>query len=266
MGRGLAEIVFCPVSPDSNIPIATPHAGWVKWTHWIGTISFILLFISGSEILMVHPRLYWGNVGNDLTPAWIELPISRNYHHGGWEERRAFFDDASAPVSESRTFKTFNHNSWGRSLHFLAGWVLVATGAVYLVAGIVSGHFRRHLLPLVAELRPHAIRREATEHIRLRIRPGMGAPDYGLLQKCAYSGVIFFGLPAIVLSGLAMSPAITAAHPWLLRLWGGYQSARSIHFLLAAALLLFTAGHVFMVIKSGLKRQLRGMTFGSKAL
>jgi thiosulfate reductase cytochrome b subunit len=254
------------VSADSTITTTAQHSSWVKWTHWIGTISFLLLVISGSEILMVHPRLYWGNVGNDLTPAWIELPISRNYHHGGWEERKTFFNDPAGPVSESRTFRTFNHNSWGRSLHFLAGWVLVATGAVYLLAGISSGHFRRHLLPRVKELRPRAIWMEAIEHMRLRIRPAAGAPDYGILQKCAYSGVVFFGLPGIVLSGLAMSPAITAAHPGLLKLWGGYQSARSIHFLLAAALLVFTAGHVTLVIKSGFRKQLRGMTLGKKAL
>jgi thiosulfate reductase cytochrome b subunit len=213
---------------------------------------------------MVHPRLYWGNVGNDLTPAWIELPISRNYRHAGWKEKGGFFGGADAPVSEARTFKTFNHNSWGRSLHFLAGWGLVAAGVVYLLVGIVSGHFRRHLLPRGAEMRPRALWVDVVHHVRLQVRGATGGPDYGPLQKCVYLGVVFIGLPGTVLTGFAMSPAITAAHPWLLILWGGYQSARSVHFLLAVALVLFVAVHVTMVVKSGFKRQMRAMTVGRK--
>jgi len=254
-----------PVPPDSTAPTAAPHAGWVKSTHWIATFSFLLLVFSGSEILMVHPRLYWGNVGNDLTPAWIELPVSKNYRHGGWEGKEAFFGGADAPISEARTFKTFNRNSWGRSLHFLAGWGLVVAGAVYLLAGIVSGHFWRHLLPRGAEWSPGAFWADVVEHVRLRVRAATGGPDYGLLQKCVYFGVVFIALPGAVLTGFAMSPAITAAYPWLLKLCGGFQTARSVHFLLAVALVLFVAVHIAMVIKSGFKRQMRAMTLGGKS-
>lgn len=93
-----------------------------------------------------------GEVGNDLTPALIELPISRNHQHGGWDNRTPFFQEASSPVSASRTYQIFNQNGWGRSLHFLAGWFLVLSGAAYLLAGIFSDHFWRHLLPRRAEL------------------------------------------------------------------------------------------------------------------
>jgi thiosulfate reductase cytochrome b subunit len=236
----------------------------VKSTHWIATVAFLLLVVSGAEILMVHPRLYWGDAGNDLTRAWLELPISRNYHHGGWEGKEAFYGEAQAPITEARTFKTFNLNSWGRSLHFLAGWALVAVGAVYLVAGLASGHFRRHLLPRAAEMRPRALWADVVDHARLAAREATGGPDYGVLQKCAYFGVVFIALPGEVLTGFTMSPAITAAHPWLLDLWGGYQSARSVHFLLAIALLLFTAVHVAMVAKFGFKCRMRAMTLGAK--
>ncbi len=252
------------MSPDHTAPTAALHAGWVKCTHWIATVSFLLLVVSGAEILMVHPRLYWGNVGNDLTPAWIELPISRNYRHGGWEGKEAFAGGEAAPVSEARTFKTFNRNSWGRSLHFLAGWILVGAGVVYLLAGIVSGHFRRHLLPRSAQLRPRALWADVVDHVRRRVGAATGGPDYGLLQKCVYSGVVFLALPGTVVTGFAMSPAITAAHPWLLKMWGGYQSARSVHFLLAVALVVFLAVHVSMVVKSGFRRQMRAMTLGEK--
>jgi thiosulfate reductase cytochrome b subunit len=252
------------LSPDPTAPTAVRHAGWVKCTHWIVTGSFLLLVVSGSEILMVHPRLYWGNVGNDLTPAWIELPISRNFRHGGWEGKEAFTGGEAAPVSEARTFKTFNRNSWGRSLHFLAGWVLVGAGFVYLLAGIVSGHFRRHLIPRLAQMRPRALWADVVDHVRHRIRAATGGPDYGPLQKCVYLGVVFLAFPGTVVTGFAMSPAITAAHPWLLKMWGGYQSARSVHFLLAVALVVFLAVHVSMVVKSGFRRQMRAMTLGGK--
>ena len=254
------------MSPDITPPTppAAPHAGWVKSTHWIGTVSFLVLVFSGAEILMVHPRLYWGDVGNGLMPAWLELPISKNHRHGGWERREAFFSGEDSPVSKARTFRTFNKNAWGRSLHFLAGWGLVAAGVLYLLAGIITGHFRRNLIPRGGELRARAFWAEVRNHVRLRIRSATGGPDYGLLQKCAYFGVVFIAFPGAVLTGFTMSPAITAAHPWLLKMFGGYQSARTVHFLLAVVLVLFLAVHIVMVVKSGFKRQMRAMTLGRK--
>lgn len=251
------------MSSEITPPPAAPHASWVKSTHWIATISFLFLLFSGVEILMVHPRLYWGDAGNGLMPAWLELPISRNFRHGGWEGREAFSSRPDAPVTEARTFRTFNQNSWGRSLHFLAGWGLVAAGAFYLVAGIISGHFRRHLFPRRTE-RPGALWGDLKEHLRLRIRSATGGPDYGPLQKCAYFGVVFLAFPGVVLTGFTMSPAITAAHPWLLKMWGGFQSARSVHFLLSVALVLFAGVHIVMVVKSGFRRQMRAMTLGRR--
>jgi thiosulfate reductase cytochrome b subunit len=214
-------------------------------------------------ILMAHPRLYWGDAGNDLTPALLELPISRNYKHGGWEKQAPFFETAASPISASRTFDIFNKNGWGRSLHFLSAWLLVLPGAIYLVAGIFSGHFRLHLWPRRRELTGGELRQEIANHLRLRISPASGGPSYGLLQKITYCGVVFLALPLSVLSGLTMSPAVTAGYPVLLRIFGGYQSARTIHFFAFTALVLFVLAHVLMVIRSGFKRQMRGMTLGS---
>jgi thiosulfate reductase cytochrome b subunit len=248
---------------DSTISAANVrHAGWVRAIHWIASASFLALAFSGVVILMCHPRLYWGEVGNDLTPALFELPISRNHQHGGWEKGVSFFADKSSTVSASRTFEIFNQNGWGRSLHFLAAWFLVAAGMIYLVAGVLTGHFWRHLVPRTGELSLPLIRQEIMNHLRLRIRPGSGGPQYGLLQKCAYVGVIFGALPLAVLTGLAMSPAITAAYPFLSAMFGGFQSARTVHFFASLALGLFLVVHVTMIIKSGFKRQMRGMTLG----
>jgi len=119
-----------PMSQPTATPSAIRHTRWVKATHWIVSVSFLLLAFSGFVILMCHPRLYWGEVGNDLTPALIELPISRNHQHGGWTNSLPFFRDAPSPVSASRTYEIFNQNGWGRSLHFLAAWFLVLPGAV----------------------------------------------------------------------------------------------------------------------------------------
>lgn len=248
-------------SPQSPIA-ARAHTRWVKVSHWIGTVSFITLVFTGTVILMAHPRLYWGEVGNDLTPALIELPISRNYKHAGWDNRVAFFEGDVSPVSANRTYDIFNKNGWGRSLHFLAAWFLVLTGAIYLLAGVFTGHFRRHLVPRPAEITPRRFWREVREHARLRIRAATGGPQYGVLQKCAYFAVVFLALPLVVLTGLSMSPAISASYPFLLRLFGGFQSARTIHFFAFVVLVLFLLVHVAMVIKSGFKRQMRAMTLG----
>ncbi len=238
------------------------HARWVRISHWIVTVSVLTLALTGFEILMVHPRLYWGNAGNDLTPALLELPISRNYRHGGWDKPTPFFQDAAGPISASRTYDIFNQNGWGRSLHFLAAWFLVVPGAVYLLAGIFGGHFRSHIWPRARELAPRLMWRDVLDHLRLRIPAARGGPQYGLLQKCAYSLVLFVAAPLMVVTGLTMSPAVTSALPILLRLFGGYQSARTIHFFTSAVLVLFLIVHVVMVVKSGFRRQVRAMTVG----
>src|SRR5258705_13100079 len=125
----------------------TAHTRWVRITHWIVTVSFVTLAFTGVVILMAPPRLYWGEVGNDLTPALIELPISRNHRHGGWADTTPFFQDAGSPVSANRTFEIFNKNGLGRGPHFLIARFLLLTGGVYLLAGVFPGHFRRHILP-----------------------------------------------------------------------------------------------------------------------
>jgi len=245
---------------EAAAPLA--HARWVRVSHWIASASIFTLAFTGFVILMAHPRLYWGEAGNDLTPALLELPISRNYQHGGWDERTPFFKTDASPVSANRTYDIFNQNGWGRSLHFLAAWLLVIPGVMYLLAGMVSGHFRRHLWPGPDAVRPRLFWKEIVDHVRLRIRSATGGPQYGLLQKCAYCAVVFVALPLAVLTGLTMSPAVTAAYPSLLGTFGGYQSARTIHFFTFVVLLLFVVVHVVMVVKSGFRRQLRAMTFG----
>jgi thiosulfate reductase cytochrome b subunit len=126
----------------------------------------------------------------------------------------------------------------------------------------LSGHFRSHILPRLRELSPPLVWRDVAAHLRFRIPAASGGPAYGLLQKCAYSFVIFVAAPLMVATGLTMSPAVTAAFPFLLDLFGGYQSARTIHFFASAVLVSFAIVHVVMVARSGFRRQIRAMTLG----
>jgi len=225
-------------------------------------LSFLFLTYSGIEILMVHPRLYWGEVGNDLTPALFELPISRNYKHGGWDKGIPFFDNDNAPVSASRNYVIFNENGWGRSLHFLSAWFLVIAGLIYFVTGIFSGHFRQHIWLKLKGFSPKLIWKEVLDHLHMRIHPTTGGPQYGLLQRITYMFVIFIALPLVVVTGLTMSPAITAAFPFLLTIMGGFQSARTIHFFSSVVLELFLLVHLFMIYKSGFRKNIRYITIG----
>ena len=225
---------------------ATPEAGaivdrhslWVRLTHWIGAVAFMLLLVSGVAILLALPRLFWGETGANNAPAAIVLPLPVNLEQTGW----------------------------GRNLHFLAGWILVLSGAAYLVLGLVSGHLRRALLPDRDQLAPRHLAREIADHARLKPAHGREALRYNALQKLAYLAVVFVLFPLMVLTGLTMSPGVTAAYPELFALFGGRQSARTIHFLAACLLVLFLVVHVGQVFVAGAGNLLRAMITGRFAV
>jgi len=243
-------------------PHVQPHALWVRVSHWILSVSVLTLAVSGFVILMAHPRLYWGQAGNDLMPALLELPISPDYAKVDWADTAPISEDAAGPVSASRTYEAFNQNGWARSLHFLVAWSLVLVGTFYLLAGVLGGHFRSHIWPGLHLLSPPLLWRDFVGHIKRSMQAAPGARHYGLLQKTAYSAVVFVLVPLQVLTGLTMSPRISAALPFLLQLFGGFQSARTIHFAVFVLLLLFVVVHIVMVFRAGLRRQLRAMTLG----
>jgi len=248
----------------SSLPVRTErHRLWVRVCHWVVALTFITLAITGFLILMVHPRLYWGEVGNDLVPALIELPISNNHQPEGWQPGVVFSELPNTPISANRTHGLFNENSWGRSLHFLAGWLFVLCGAFYALAALVTGHLKRDLLPRARELTPRALWQDLKRHLQRQSASPTSARPYGLLQRCAYASVAFVALPLMVVTGLVMSPAVTAVYPVLLDLFGGHQSARTVHFFGFAALVLFFVVHVAMVFLTGFRRHLRAMILGS---
>jgi len=218
------------------------HPPWVRICHWLVVASYLTLAVRGFLILMVHPRLYLGEVGNDLTPALLTLPISNNHRPNELQRTVVFLEFPGRPFSADRNYPTFNKNGWARSLHFLGGWVFVVVGIVYVATGIATRHIERDLLPL-------------------KFISSSARPAYKFRQKLAYTGVVFIVLPVMIAAGLTMSPAMTSAFPVLLDVFGGYQSARTVHFLGFVALLLFFVVHVAMVIATGFREQLRGMTW-----
>ena len=210
------------------------HRLWVRLTHWINTIAFALLLVSGTAILLALPRLFWGETGANGAQAAFDLPLPVNLEQTGW----------------------------GRNLHFLAAWILVLNGAVYLALGLASGHLHRALVPDRDQLALRHLAREVADHARLRPACGEEALRYNALQKLAYLAVVLILFPLMVLSGLTMSPGVTAAYPELFTLFGGRQSARTIHFIAACLLLLFLIVHVGQVLVAGAGNLMRAMITG----
>jgi thiosulfate reductase cytochrome b subunit len=154
----------------------------------------------------------------------------------------------------------------GRRWHFFFAWAFVANLLVYLVAAIAGGHFWRDLLPARHELRPRSLLKDIADHLRLKLPRGEAARHYNPLQKLSYLGVIGVLLPLMILTGLTMSPGMDAIFPWLVDLFGGRQSARTVHFIAASLIVLFVFVHVAMVLLAGPLNELRSMITGRFAI
>ncbi len=208
----------------------------VRLTHWTFALSFFGLVVSGFAIILAHPHFYWGETGNILTPPLFSLPLPTML--GG-------------------------PSGWGRSLHFQSAWLAVLSGLLYVISGVASRHFQNELLPAKQEFSLGALRSCVADHLRLnRLTQNDG---YNILQKLAYLGVVFVAFPLMILSGFAMSPSITSVFPWMVEMFGGHQTARTIHFFLANLLVLFLLAHVTMVALAGFTSRLTAMITGRPA-
>lgn len=224
-----------PAIHDASAPRRYRHTVTVRITHWINAGAIIALLLSGIEILAHHPELYWGETGFFGDPYFLSF---------GSEEHE------------------FIGMGTGRSIHFIAAWTLVVNSSAYLIVGLARGHIVRDLLPNRDQLTLAHVRSQILDHLRLRHDAADAARRYNVLQKLAYLVVIFGFGPLIVLTGLAMSPAVTADYPILIEMFRGRQTARSIHFLVAASFLLFLVVHVGQVWLIGWRRELRAMVTG----
>jgi thiosulfate reductase cytochrome b subunit len=223
------------------------HTLLVRVTHWITVISFVALLTTGVEILISHPRFYWGEVGNSGTPSLFKIPIP----------------SSRETVPTGYGYVLPDQNGWSRYLHFEAAWALVLTGLVYVISGFWTRHFRKNLFPAPADRTWRAFRSVIAKHLRLA-RPDEAGFHYNVLQRVTYLLVIFVLVPLVIWTGLAMSPAFNAAVPWVVNSLGGRQSARTLHFFISISLVLFVVVHVAMVVLTGFGSRMRDMITGRK--
>ena len=252
------------------------HSAVVRATHWINAVALLVLLMSGLQIFNAHPALYLGSIsdfdhpvlviGTEQKPDGSARGVVQAFGHtldttgvlglsrgrGGVASARAFPAWMTLPPWQSL--------AEGRRFHFFFAWIFVINTLVYAAWALLGGHVRRDLLPSWRDLRaiPHEIR----QHARLRFPTGEAARRYNVLQRLTYLVVIFVLFPALVLAGLAMSPRMDAAFPQLLTLFGGRQTARTVHFIAAFSLLAFVLVHLAMVVLSGAWNNVRSMVTG----
>ena len=214
------------------------HALIVRITHWINLLCITVLLMSGFQIFNAHRALYWGKKGADFDPHWFALP-------GGFPHWA--------------TIPSWQDLAAGRAWHFAFAWIFVINGLIYVLFGLISGHFRRDFLPTGHQLR--TIGQSVLDHLRLRFPKGEEAKSYNVLQRIAYIGIVIV-LPLMVATGMTMSPGMDTAAPWLLDLFGGRQSARSLHFIFAWSIIAFILIHLIAVFAAGPINEIRSMITG----
>ncbi|MBI4892702.1 MAG: cytochrome b/b6 domain-containing protein [Acidobacteria bacterium] len=222
------------------------HSVAVRISHWLNLLCFLALLVSGVEILISHPRFYWGEAGNVNTKPLFQIPIP----------------SSRAIVPTGYGYVLPDQNGWSRALHFQGAWMLLFLSAAYLGYSFFSGHLKRDLAPRAADLAPGVVMDSIRKHARFDLEEEKRATSYNVLQRLSYLKVLFVLFPLMIWSGLAMSPAFAAAVPAAVAALGGHQSARTIHFFVTISLLLFVLVHVLMVYLTGFRRRLRAMTIG----
>ena len=217
------------------------HTTNARICHWIMVISFFYLLYSGIMIFLHFPELYWGKVGFQDYPAIFKLEdwgIS-------WERAEELGD-----------------RRWGRNYHYTFAWVFVLNGLIYLIWNSWQKKFYRKMLPTSQELSIPHLKSEVKRHAKFRAAKGSAAAKYNVLQKLTYLIVLFVLFPFMIISGFAQMPAFTAISPELIDLFGGRQTARTLHVVCSLLLVLFVVVHLVQMVVAGALNQLRGMIIG----
>jgi thiosulfate reductase cytochrome b subunit len=247
------------------------HRLVTRITHWINVVCITFLILSGLQIFNAHPALYIGEASDFANPV---LAMTARLGENGQPVGEttilgATFDTTGVlglSTNDGRleargfpawiTVPSYRDLATGRRWHFFFGWLFVINGAVYLAASLANRHWR-DLVPSWTELA--GIGRSIVDHVRLRFHHGR---DYNVLQKVTYLGLVAVVLPLVVLTGLTMSPGMDAAFPFLTEVFGGRQTARTIHFVCASLIVLFILIHLVMVLISGVLNNVRSMITG----
>ncbi|HEY4126082.1 MAG TPA: cytochrome b/b6 domain-containing protein [Rhizomicrobium sp.] len=255
------------------------HTLWVRISHWINAGALLIMLMSGLQIFNAHPALYWG-VTSQFDRPILSMTAVHTADGGiaGITQIGSLQFDTTGIFGASEIFGRMTPRgfpSWatlpsfqwlaaGRLWHFFFAWIFVLNGLAFAAYAFFSRHFNRDLLPKKRDLRN--IGKDIVDHLHLRFPKGEGALHYNVLQKLAYFTVIYIIAPLIVLTGLTMSPTMNAAIPQLLFVFGGRQTARTIHFLCAFAFVGFFIIHIVMVILSGPLNNLRAIITGRTAI
>jgi thiosulfate reductase cytochrome b subunit len=266
-------VVETAEAPTPPTEVIYRHTRVVRLTHCINVICLTFLLLSGLQIFNAHPMLYWGKYGADADTPFVSLGAVYDAHHNlmgltkigplkfnttglfgvSHNEIRGYPSWLTLPASRNLAV--------GRRWHFFMAWIFVINGLIYLVSNAINGHFRRDLAPSWSQLKPSNIWRDIVDHIKLKHPVGEEARRYNVLQKLAYLGVILL-LTLMVLTGLTMSPGFDAFAPGLLWLFGGRQSARTIHWICANLIVLFVLVHVIEVFIAGVFNEVGSMLTG----
>ena len=239
-----------------------------RLTHWVWAVCLFFLMLTGLQIFNAHPSLHIGlEAGFQYDNAILEIGARDlgGQLQGVTRIFGAEFDttgllgvsgDEARAIPAALTIPSYQSLATGRVIHFFFAWVLVGTLALWTVASALNGHLRQ-LVPTLADLR--GFPRDLLDHARLRFHH---TSRYNVLQKLAYASILFLALPLMILTGLSMSPGFNAAAPWLLDLFQGRQTARTIHFLTMLALLGFFAVHMAMILLAGPLNEMRSILTG----
>ena len=247
---------------------------WTRLTHWSWVICLFFLLLTGLQIFNAHPALYIGDqsgFGFDNDVLRIGAERTENGPVGYTEILGMKFDTTGVlglTGSSSLTLRARAFPSWatipsgqdlatGRVIHFFFAWALLATLLLWLAASLLNGHLRRDVAPRAKDIKD--LPRDIAEHAKFRFRHKRA---YGALQKLSYAGVLFILLPLMFLTGLAMSPGVNAALPFLADMLGGRQTARTIHFIVMLLLVGFFVIHILMVLLAGPFNELRSIVTG----
>jgi thiosulfate reductase cytochrome b subunit len=270
------------------------HGLPVRIMHWINVLCLSILLLSGLGIFNAHPALYWGQSSYSTRPAVLEISARTKAAPSDHVDQAADADDPDDAAETRGVLRIAGHEfdttgvlgvstnangtlneqafpSWitipghyslaeSRTWHFFFAWLFVLNGLAYIFYLLASGHLRRDLLPDAAEVR--GIGPSIVDHLKFKHPQGEAARRYNVLQKLAYLAVIFVLLPLVVLMGMAMSPMLDAVLTGWVGWFGGRQSARTIHFIVAWLLVAFVLIHVFEVVISGLWNHMRSMITG----
>lgn len=264
-----------PEGQGENGVLVRRHRLSTRLWHWVNAVALLALLMSGLMIFNAHPRLYWGEYGANFDQAWLEIGATQSGrgllrvgdHRIPATGVLGVSRDASGQLQDIAfphwaTIPSSYSLAEARIWHLAFAWVLASGLLLYLLWSLANGHLRRDIHVTRAEWRPSRLWREVKDHARLRFPAGAAALRYNGLQKLAYAGVLFGLLPLMIVTGLAMSPGMDAGYPWLTEVFGGRQSARSVHFLAAFGLVVFFVVHIVMVLLAGPVNELRSMITG----